>query len=250
MRIDLSGKPCSSPAGRGASGRPSRGPSPPRGPHRRPLCTQRPGRAEPGRGDRRRGGGVRRGPGGPPGLPQAVERRGRALRPIDVLMNNAGVALPSPLEAVDDRWIADWNRTQAVNLLAAGVLCRSAIAHFAANRRADRQHRLARRPPRRHARLFRLCGVQGRAARPDQVDRPLLRQAGNHRLRGLPRLHPHRDGPGLHRPVRRGLRDDGHRAPRMTEPEDIAPTVVFLASGLADHATGSTIDVNAASYVR
>ena len=35
--------------------------------------------------------------------------------------------------AVDDRWIADWNRTQAVNLLAAGVLCRSAIAHFAAN---------------------------------------------------------------------------------------------------------------------
>jgi NAD(P)-dependent dehydrogenase (short-subunit alcohol dehydrogenase family) len=37
---------------------------------------------------------------------------------------------------------------------------------------------------------------------------------------------------------------------RMTEPDDIAPTVVFLASGLADHATGSTIDLNAASYVR
>jgi 3-oxoacyl-[acyl-carrier protein] reductase len=29
-----------------------------------------------------------------------------------------------------------------------------------------------------------------------------------------------------------------------------APKVVFLASGLADHATGSTIDMNAASYVR
>lgn len=38
--------------------------------------------------------------------------------------------------------------------------------------------------------------------------------------------------------------------PRMTEPEDIAPTVVFLASGLADHATGTTIDMNEASYVR
>ncbi|HEX6791428.1 MAG TPA: SDR family oxidoreductase, partial [Candidatus Krumholzibacteria bacterium] len=37
---------------------------------------------------------------------------------------------------------------------------------------------------------------------------------------------------------------------RMTEPRDIAPLVVFLASGLADHCTGSTIDVNAASYVR
>jgi len=37
---------------------------------------------------------------------------------------------------------------------------------------------------------------------------------------------------------------------RMTEPRDIAPLVVFLASGLADHATGTSIDVNAASYVR
>ena len=37
---------------------------------------------------------------------------------------------------------------------------------------------------------------------------------------------------------------------RLTEPEDVAPTVVFLASGLADHATGTTVDVNAASYVR
>jgi 3-oxoacyl-[acyl-carrier protein] reductase len=37
--------------------------------------------------------------------------------------------------------------------------------------------------------------------------------------------------------------------PRLTEPMDIAPTVAFLASGLADHATGSTIDINAGSYV-
>jgi NAD(P)-dependent dehydrogenase (short-subunit alcohol dehydrogenase family) len=37
---------------------------------------------------------------------------------------------------------------------------------------------------------------------------------------------------------------------RMTEPRDIAPLVVFLASGLADHSTGTSIDVNAASYVR
>jgi len=34
---------------------------------------------------------------------------------------------------------------------------------------------------------------------------------------------------------------------RMTEAKDIAPLVTFLASGMADHATGSTIDVNAAS---
>jgi NAD(P)-dependent dehydrogenase (short-subunit alcohol dehydrogenase family) len=37
---------------------------------------------------------------------------------------------------------------------------------------------------------------------------------------------------------------------RLTEPDDVAPTILFLASGLADHATGTTVDINAASYVR
>lgn len=37
---------------------------------------------------------------------------------------------------------------------------------------------------------------------------------------------------------------------RLTEPTDIAPTVVFLASGYMDHATGCTVDINAGSYVR
>jgi NAD(P)-dependent dehydrogenase (short-subunit alcohol dehydrogenase family) len=37
---------------------------------------------------------------------------------------------------------------------------------------------------------------------------------------------------------------------RLTEPDDIAPMVLLLASGLADHATGASIDMNAGSYVR
>ena len=36
----------------------------------------------------------------------------------------------------------------------------------------------------------------------------------------------------------------------LTEPKDIAQMVAFLASGLAKHATGTTIDINAGSYVR
>jgi NAD(P)-dependent dehydrogenase (short-subunit alcohol dehydrogenase family) len=37
---------------------------------------------------------------------------------------------------------------------------------------------------------------------------------------------------------------------RLTEPADLTPLVILLASGLADHATGSTFDLNAGSYVR
>ena len=36
---------------------------------------------------------------------------------------------------------------------------------------------------------------------------------------------------------------------KLTTPEDVAPFVGFLASGLADHATGGTFDINAGSYV-
>jgi len=36
---------------------------------------------------------------------------------------------------------------------------------------------------------------------------------------------------------------------QLTEPKDIAPMVTLLCSGLADHATGATIDINAGSYV-
>ena len=37
--------------------------------------------------------------------------------------------------------------------------------------------------------------------------------------------------------------------PELTRPEDIAPMVTLLCSGLADHATGASIDINAGSYV-
>ena len=36
---------------------------------------------------------------------------------------------------------------------------------------------------------------------------------------------------------------------RLTEPKDLAPLITFLASGMADHATGATFDINAGSYL-
>jgi NAD(P)-dependent dehydrogenase (short-subunit alcohol dehydrogenase family) len=36
----------------------------------------------------------------------------------------------------------------------------------------------------------------------------------------------------------------------LAPPEDVANVIAFLASGLAPHATGTTVDVNGASYVR
>ena len=36
---------------------------------------------------------------------------------------------------------------------------------------------------------------------------------------------------------------------RLTEPKDLAPLITFIASGMADHATGATFDVNAGSFL-
>jgi NAD(P)-dependent dehydrogenase (short-subunit alcohol dehydrogenase family) len=36
----------------------------------------------------------------------------------------------------------------------------------------------------------------------------------------------------------------------VAQPQDVANVITFLASGLARHATGTTIDINGASYVR
>jgi NAD(P)-dependent dehydrogenase (short-subunit alcohol dehydrogenase family) len=170
---------------------------------------------------------------------------------VDVLVNNAGVAIPTPLDAVDERWVADWNRTQAVNLLAAGLLCRSAIGHFKENGGG------------------RIVNIASRAAFRGDTPDYLAYAASKGGMVALTRS------------IARGFGKDGITAftvapgftrtemaqdfidqygedfamkdialARMTEPADIAPSVVFLASGLADHATGSTIDLNAASYVR
>ncbi len=45
-------------------------------------------------------------------------------------------------------------------------------------------------------------------------------------------------------------RPDGQRGDRMRTPDEVAAIITFLASGLATYATGSTIDINGASYVR
>jgi NAD(P)-dependent dehydrogenase (short-subunit alcohol dehydrogenase family) len=37
---------------------------------------------------------------------------------------------------------------------------------------------------------------------------------------------------------------------KVAQPEDVANVIVLLASGLVKHATGTTIDINGASYVR
>lgn len=49
---------------------------------------------------------------------------------VDVLINNAGIFDPNPLDDPDDAWLESWNRTMQVNLTASAELCRLAVRHW------------------------------------------------------------------------------------------------------------------------
>jgi 3-oxoacyl-[acyl-carrier protein] reductase len=170
---------------------------------------------------------------------------------VHALVNNAGIAIGSPLGAPTDTWLADWNRTLAVNLTATGLLSRSALAHF------EKQHN------------GRIVNIASRAAFRGDTPDYLAYAASKGGMVALTRSIARGFGkqgikafllaPGFTRTEMAQLFIDQYgeeyassdiALERMTEPDDIAPTVVFLLSGLADHATGSTIDLNAGSYVR
>ncbi len=170
---------------------------------------------------------------------------------VDVLVNNAGVAISSPLDASAEAWVQDWNATMAVNLTATAVLCRAAIAHFQGNG-GGRIINVASRAAFRGDTPDYLAYAASKAGQV-ALTRSIARYFGKDGVKafvvapGFTRTEMAQDfidqyGEEI------ALRDNA--LGQFTEPEDIAPTVVFLASGLADHATGTTVDLNAASYVR
>ena len=169
---------------------------------------------------------------------------------LDVLVNNAGIALKIPFESTTDDWLRGWEKTMAVNLRAVEQLSRLAVTHF--------QERSGGR----------IINVASRAAFRGDVPEYTAYAASKGGVVALTRTIARafgKDGicafviaPGWVRTdMAQEFIDDHGEEPvmrelaltRLTEPADLAPLVVLLASGLADHATGGTFDVNAGSYV-
>ncbi len=177
----------------------------------------------------------------------AVAWQGR----VDVLVNNAAVADAAGIEEESARWSAVWDRTLRVNVIAAADLCREAIGHFrgrgggAIINVASRAAFRGDDPPymqyaaskgalvaltKSIARGFAGDGIVAYGVAPGwvrtEMAEPTIAARG---LAALTRDVPMGD---------------------MAPPAEVAHIIAFLASGLARHATGTTIDINGASYVR
>ena len=58
---------------------------------------------------------------------EALDRLGGR---IDVLINNAGIFEAAPIGDGHEAWVAGWERTLRVNLIASAELCRLAVVHY------------------------------------------------------------------------------------------------------------------------
>jgi len=186
------------------------------------------------------------------GAAQDIWAKGQAWKGrIDVLVNNAGIYESADIDHAFDAWSKSWARTLQVNLVAQGDFCREALRHFR-SKGGGIIINLASRAAFRgdDADYMHYAASKGGVV---AMTRTIARHFGKQGITAFA------IAPGF---VRTNLNKDffdkyGVAAAAETvplgeiaEPEDIANTVAFLASGLAKHATGTTIDINGASYVR
>lgn len=163
---------------------------------------------------------------------------------VDVLVNNAGAWLPSPL---GDGWDAGWRANLALNLQAPADLCRYAIEHFRTRGGGV------------------IVNLASRSShRGDDADHLAYGAAKGGLLaltKGIARgfagenILAYAVAPSW---VATDLAADGIAAEAAAAlplgepipPAEVAETIVFLASGRARHATGATVDITGADYVR
>ena len=169
---------------------------------------------------------------------------------IDILINNAGIAIDSPILKETEGWLEDWEKTLRVNLSSLALLCKLAIEHFlkiGGGRIINIASRAAFRgdTPDYMAYAASKGGIVS-------LTRTIARGFGKKNVKafliapGFVRTDMARDFTDKYG---EGIALDDIALNKLTTPDDIAPFVVFLSSGLADHATGGTFDINAGSYV-
>lgn len=179
-------------------------------------------------------------------VPKLVKKYGS----ISAVVNNAGISRSAPDNLQTENWVKIWNETLQVNTTALGVICKEFVEHALKQQNG------------------RIVNISSRAAfRGDTTDyiayaaskgavvsltRSIARHYGKQGIKAF------LIAPGFTRTdmAEEILSEYGEdfalddiALPELTKPEDIAPMVTLLCSGLADHATGASIDINAGSYV-
>jgi len=175
----------------------------------------------------------------------------KEFRKIDVIILNAGVFLQHPIKETTDDWYEIWQKTMDINLNAVGLLTKLGLDHFLnigegrfvyigsrAVFRGETQEYLAYAASkgglvslaRSVARSFGKNNIKSFIISPGftrtQMAESFIATYGEERVLNEIALNT------------------------LTTPQDLAPMIGLMCSGMMDHATGATIDVNAGSHIR
>ena len=168
---------------------------------------------------------------------------------IDLLVNNAGIFIPAHPDGGYSEWMKVWERTLAVNLTSTGILCREAIEHFRG--RGGRIVNIASRAAFRGETSEYLAYAASKGGM-ISLSRSIARSFGKEGIKSFtiapgyvrtPMTEEYLDKHGDEMVANELALDE------MTDADDVAPLVAFIASGKLDHATGCTIDINGGSYI-
>jgi 3-oxoacyl-[acyl-carrier protein] reductase len=184
-------------------------------------------------------------------LPGLVDDCVRMLGGIDVLVNNAGIFAENPFTGDDlEAWRAGWQRTFAINVFAAADLAWLAMREMRRANTGGRIINVASRAAHRGELTFADYGASKAALL--NLTKSIARGCA---ADGIVAFSV---APGFiaTEMAAQALVDDGDAiaaeipSGRVGSAADVAGVIAFLASPLANYATGTTIDVNGASYVR
>ncbi len=174
-----------------------------------------------------------------------------AFTKLDSVVLNAGVYLEHNTDADDLSWLSTWNRTIAINLDAAGLLTKKAIEHYKTSGGGRLIYIASRAVFRGETEEY--LGYAASKGGLVSLARSVARSFGRYNVKSFILA------PGF---VRTAMANqfietygeqrvcDELALSRLTEPEDISPLVALMCSGLMDHATGATVDINAGSHIR
>jgi 3-oxoacyl-[acyl-carrier protein] reductase len=190
------------------------------------------------------------------GTPEGARRLWRtALRwggGIDVLVLNAAVIPDTPLDGPDEEWDAGWAEALRVNVIGTGALMREAVRYFVA-RGSGTVIVLSSWAAEQGSRLI---DVSSYAASKAAIRNLAHTFARNYADRGL---RVHTLAPGV---VDTGMsmvgKDEAARREvaaglamgALVGADEVATLVAFLATDACPSLTGSTLDLNGASYIR
>ncbi len=175
-----------------------------------------------------------------------------ALGTIDVLINNAGVFEANPLDEDHADWVANWERTQRINLTASAELCRLAVRHWRERGSPGRIVNVASRAAYRGdspAHWHYAAAKAGMVAMTKTIARGYAREGilafticPGFTMTGMADEYlASRGGDQLLADIPLG---------RVAIPEEVGEMARWLALDAPASMTGAVLDVNGASYVR